>query len=146
MYTPELESGDCPFCIIVLLYGGASGQIFYHYSRKCDLRYILRNAWHLVLAHRLTVLTHWGRVTHICVSKLTIIGSDNGLAPGGRQAINWTNAGIMLIRPLGTNFNWMLIEILSLKVSSAKWRPFCLGLNVLRRILWEQHIWKQPPS
>ena len=31
-------------------------------------------------------LTHWGRVTHICVSKLTIIGSDNGLSPGRRQA------------------------------------------------------------
>ena len=27
-------------------------------------------------------LTHWGRVTHICVSKPTIIGSDNGLSPG----------------------------------------------------------------
>ena len=25
---------------------------------------------------------HWGRVTHICVNKLTIIGSDNGLSPG----------------------------------------------------------------
>ena len=32
-------------------------------------------------------LTHWGRVTHICVSKLTIIGSDNGLSPDRRQAI-----------------------------------------------------------
>ena len=30
---------------------------------------------------------HWGRVTHICVSNLTIIGSDNGLSPGRRQAI-----------------------------------------------------------
>ena len=85
-------------------------------------------------------LTHWGRVTHICVSKLTIIGSDNGLSPGRRQAIIWTNAGILLIRPLGTNFNEMLIEIVTflfikmrLKMSSAKWRPFCLGLNVLRR-------------
>ena len=29
-------------------------------------------------------LTHWGRVTYICVSKLTIIGSDNGLSPGVR--------------------------------------------------------------
>ena len=37
-------------------------------------------------------LTHWGRVTHICVSKLTIIGSDNGLSPDRRQAIIWTNA------------------------------------------------------
>ena len=48
-------------------------------------------------------LTHWGRVTHICVSKLTIIGSDNGLSPGRRQAIVWTNDGILLIRTLGTN-------------------------------------------
>ena len=42
-------------------------------------------------------LTHWGRVTHICVSKLTSIGSDNGLPPGRRQAIIWTNARILLI-------------------------------------------------
>ena len=54
-------------------------------------------------------LTHWGRVTHICVSKLTIIGSDNGLAPGRRQAIILTNAGIILIEPLGTNFSEILI-------------------------------------
>ena len=32
-------------------------------------------------------LTQWGRVTHKCVSKITIIGSDNGLSPGWRQAI-----------------------------------------------------------
>ena len=48
-------------------------------------------------------LTHWGRATHICVGKLTIIGSDNDLSPGRRQAIIWTNAGILLIEPLGTN-------------------------------------------
>ena len=83
-------------------------------------------------------LTHWGRVTHICVSKLTIIGSDNGLSPDRRQAIIWTNAGILLIGPLGTNFSETLIEILKfsfnemrMKVSSAKRLPFCLGLNVL---------------
>ena len=83
-------------------------------------------------------LTHWGRVTHICVGNLTIIGSDNGLSPGRRQAITWTNVGILLIGPLGTNFSEMLIEIhtfsfkkIHLKMSSGKWRPFCLGLNVL---------------
>ena len=32
-------------------------------------------------------LTHWGRMTHICVSKLNTIGSDNGLSPDRRQAI-----------------------------------------------------------
>ena len=84
-------------------------------------------------------LTHWGRVTHICVSKLTIIGSDNGLSPGRRQAIIWTNDGILFVGDLGTNFSEILIKIQTfsfkkkrlLKVSSAKWRPFHLGLNVL---------------
>ena len=38
-------------------------------------------------------LTHWGRVPHICVGNLTIIGSYNGLAPTWCQAIIWTNAG-----------------------------------------------------
>ena len=82
-------------------------------------------------------LTHCGRVTHICVSKLTIIGSDNGLSPDRRQALIWTNAGILLVGPLGTNFSEILIKILilsfkklRLKVSSAKRWPFCLGLNV----------------
>ena len=56
-------------------------------------------------------LTHWGRVMHICVSKLTIIGSDNGLSPGRHQAIIWTNAGILLIGPLGTNFSEILVGI-----------------------------------
>ena len=44
-------------------------------------------------------------MTHICISKLTIIGSDNGLAPGRRQAFIWTNAGILLIGPLAPKFN-----------------------------------------
>ena len=85
------------------------------------------------------LLTHWGRVTYICVGKLIIIGSDNGLSPVRRQAIIWTNAGILLIGPLGTNFSEILSRIHSfsfkkmhLKMSSAKWRVFCLGLNVLR--------------
>ena len=77
-------------------------------------------------------------MTHICVGNLTIIGSDNGLSPGRRQAITWTNVGILLIGPLGTNFSEMLIKIhtfslkeINLKMSSGNWRPFCLGLNVL---------------
>ena len=86
-------------------------------------------------------LTHWGRVTHICVSKLTIIGSDNGLSPGRRQAIIWTNAGILLIRTLGTNFSEIPGKIHSfsfkkkhLKMSSAKRRLFSLGLNELTHL------------
>ena len=33
-----------------------------------------------------------GRMTEICVGKLTIPGSDNGLSHGRRQAINWTKS------------------------------------------------------
>ena len=102
-----------------------------------DSKYLKSNENHT------SVLTHWGRVTHICVGNLTIIGSDNGLAPGRRQAIIWTNAGILSIGHLGTNFSEILIEIYTfpfkkkhLKWSSGKWRPFCLGLNVL---IWRNH-------
>ena len=48
----------------------------------------------------------------MCVSKLTIIGPDNDLSPDRRQAIIWTNAGILLIGPLATNLSEILIEIL----------------------------------
>ena len=71
-------------------------------------------------------------------SRWTIIGSDNGLSPGRRQAIIWSNAELLLNGPLGTNFSEFLIKILTfslkkmrLKVSSVKWHPFCLSLNVL---------------
>ena len=72
---------------------------------------------------------------------LTIIGSDNGLSHGRRQAIIWTNAELLLNRTFGTNFSEILIEILTsqfkkmhLKVSSAKWGPFCLDHSVLMRL------------
>ena len=129
--------------------------------KKCNIVFTyLEMGWHI--SHNMLndaasyliypteyALTHWGRVTHICVNKLTIIGSDNGLSPDRRQAIIWTNAGILLIGPLGTKktFSEILQEILTfsfkkmrLKVSSAKRRPFCLGLNVLSNIKLRQRL------
>ena len=87
------------------------------------------------------LLNHWGWVTHICISTLIIIGSDNGLSPIRRQAIISTNAGLLLIRPLETNFSEILIEIHTFSFKKihmemfAKWQPFCLGLNVLIELL-----------
>ena len=76
------------------------------------------------------ILTYWGRVTHICIGKLTIIGSDNGLSPGWHQAIMWTSDGILLIELLGTNFSEIVIEIFTFpfkkmhfKMSSGKLQP-----------------------
>ena len=78
-------------------------------------------------------------MTHICVSKLTIIGSDNGLPPGRRQAIMRRSAGVLLIRPLATNFNEILFEIqtfllnkIRLKMSPVKCCLIRLGLKVLK--------------
>ena len=54
--------------------------------------------------------THWGRPWHIFVCNLTTIDSADGLSPGRRQVIIWTNTGISLIGPLGTNFSEIVIE------------------------------------
>ena len=59
--------------------------------------------------------------------------------PIWHRAIIWTDAGILLIGPLGTNFNEVLIKIQNfsfmkkhLKMLSVKWRPFCSGEDELR--------------
>ena len=109
-------------------------SINWNRTKTTCLQFIQRALYGDSLQYLLTVLTHCGRVTHICVSKLTIIDSDNGLSPGRRQAIIWTNDVVLLIEPLGTKFSEILIGIqtfslkrMHLKMSSAKWRPFCLG-------------------
>ena len=103
----------------------------------CTCWWILLTTWFMIL-YIIFFLTHWGRVTHICIGKLTMIGSDNCLSPGRRQAVIWTHAGILLIRTLGTNFSETLSKIHSfsckkmhLKMSSANGRLFTLGLNEL---------------
>ena len=77
-------------------------------------------------------------LTKMWVFPTTIIASDNGLSPAQRQTIIWTNAGILVIGPLGINFSKILIAIqtfsfkkMHLKISCAKKRLFRLGLNVL---------------
>ena len=106
-------------------------------------------AWQLLIVKRAPVIriwviitntqfwvwisTHWGRVTHLCVGDIAIIGSDNSWSPIRRQAILKTNAGILLIVPQGTNFSDILNEIhtfsfikMHLNGSSATWRCHAL--------------------
>ena len=121
------------------------------FSKYCS-QHNIKQKWTVVSFRYIArFLTYWGRMTHICVGKLTIIGSDNGLSPERRQAIIRTNAVILLIRPLGTNFSEILIEIqtfsfkkMHLKISSAKGRPFCLGLNVLIHWFLMMPKWHPP--
>ena len=133
-----MSSAKCrPFCLglnVLMLMSHPCVEKFH----KENLYLCLVSCSYCHFSLLLAGLTHWGRVTHICVSKIISIGSDNGLSPGRHQAIIWTSAGKLSIRPLGTNFSEVWFEILTcsfkkmrLKVSSAKRRPCCLGLNVL---------------
>ena len=103
-------------------------------------------------------------MTQICVSKLTIIGPDNGLPPGRRQAIICTNVGILLTGTLKTKFNEIFIKIhifsfkkihskfrlengshfvsasmCSLVEAEAKWTSFCRW-NFQMRFLYENYF------
>ena len=77
-------------------------------------------------------------MTHICVGKLTIIGSDNGLSPGRRKAIMRTNAWMLLIGPLGINFSEILVRHFRSQKCTWKCRLlysviYCFGLKELTR-------------
>ena len=122
------------------------------FHRKCSRYISLIWFWNLLIYDYSGITHHWhlrsqikrhkydfvsmitSGLMHKYVSKLTIIGSDDGLLPGRHQAIIWTNAGIFLIGPLATKFIEFFIEIqtfsfkkMHLNVSSAKWRSFCFG-------------------
>ena len=75
-------------------YVGAKWKYDINFDKKKILKHFLHgNVFenHMQnVGYFIQALTHWGRVMHICISKLTIIGSDNGLSPRRRQAIIWT--------------------------------------------------------
>ena len=82
-----------------------------------------------MVSFAIIVLTHRGHVTHVSVNQ-TIFGSDNGSVPS-----HYLNQ-CLLIGPLITNFSEIVIKIhhfslkkIHMKMSSAKWRPYCHGLT-----------------
>ena len=85
-----------------------------------------------------------GLLTHLCCLYALVnwvsIDSGNGLLPFWQQAITWTNAGLLSIGPLGTNFSEILSEIQKfwftkkhLKMSSMKKQPFFPVEDVLKK-------------
>ena len=83
-------------------------------------------------------LINWGQVKLICVIKLTIIVSDNGLSLGRCRSVIHTNDGLLSNGTMATIFSGILSEIyifsfkqINLKMSFAKWRQFGLDLNEL---------------
>ena len=94
-------------------------------------------------------LTHWGRVTHICVGKLTIIGSDNGLAPTRNQCwdiVNWNlrnklqwnlkrNSYIFIQENAFENVVWRMAAILSRPQCVNSLKPGLVFYLWLRKVL-----------
>ena len=85
-------------------------------------------------------LIHWGRVTHICICKLTIIGIDDSLSHGWCQAIIWTLnqcwniVNWTLRNKLQWNFNcnWSIfIDENTFQNIICESCPFNLGFNML---------------
>ena len=75
------------------------------------------------VSHR---LAHRGRLTHIRVSKLAIIGSDNGLAPRLSQAMAWRRGRQAIIwymaeRRIYASVNYpSLVQIMACRLDGAK--------------------------
>ena len=79
-------------------------------------------------------------------AKHIIIASDNGLSPDQRQTTIRTNVAILSITHPGTDFSEFLFNVrkfpfmeMHLKMLSAKWRPFWLGLNALSMSVHHYH-------
>ena len=90
---------------------------------------------------------HMARLTHFALVSVNwvSIGSDSGLLPDRHQAFIWSNARILLIRPLGANFSESRFKIqnfsfmkMHLKMLSAKPRPFCPGGDALTKELLQE--------
>ena len=77
-------------------------------------------------------------MTHIYLSKLSSIGSYNGLSPGRHQTIIWTNINIVnwaqknKFKKIFIVIYTFLFKKIQFKMSG-KLRPSRLGLSVLRR-------------
>ena len=110
-------------------------------SQKASNAEIFSISWcHLVSSGSIcTWETHWGRVTHICDSKLTIIGSDKGLASGRRQAIIRSNAGMLLNGHIGTNFSEIVIEIPTFAFKKTYFKmPSAKGGHFISASMWSK--------
>ena len=88
------------------------------------------------IPYKLTIktLNHWGWVMHICVSKLTIIGSDSGVSPGHYLKQCWNVANWTLRNKLQSSLvpnSYIFIQENTHDKSSGKWRKFCFSLNML---------------
>ena len=69
-----------------------------------------------------TIVIHLPLVPRCASVNWVSIGLDNGLLPVRRQAITWTNAHLLSIRPSGTNFSEIWIKIQNFHSRKSSWK------------------------
>ena len=77
---------------------------------------------------------------HICIRKVTIIGSANGLSPGWHQTIIRTNSRILLIGPLGTNLSETLNRNLNIFFQENTFENIIWKMVALLSSSWPQCV------
>ena len=87
-------------------------------------------------------------MTHLCVSKLTSIASNNGLSPGRQQAIIWNNAGNFVNWTLRNKLQWNFnrnshifieentFENVVCEMSVILSRPQCVNVSISLVLFW----------
>ena len=130
------------------------GLVILPHTQMCIIRNLYNVNWLLSARKDNLLLTHWGRVEHICISNLAITGSDNGLSPGRRQAITRTNAGLGNKLQWNLNRNWYIFiqenafESVLCETAAILSRPQCVKRYVMKFDCFLQHMstscWSHP--
>ena len=89
----------------------------------------------------------WALWSNFASVNCVITDCNDGLMSVWHQAITSTNAYLLMIKLVGTKFSEitiknrkLFIENMESKMSSAKYQPFCSGLDVLAHWGWVTHI------
>ena len=97
---------------------------------------------HMFIHHMKCPLTHLPLCRIYASVNRVSIGLDNGLSPIRRQAINWTNAGLLSIEALGTNLTEIWIEIVTFSFKKMRFKMSIAKMAaIFSRGTWvNQHI------
>ena len=95
------------------------------------------------LRSMLIFVTHWGHLTHICIGDSTIIVSDNGLSPNRRQAIFWTEMGILMkFQAKFKNLHsWDIFQKVLWQKATNLYRSQCIVISIRPMFIHTEDTW-----
>ena len=109
---PEVELGlRCLWSFVVMLLSSNMSVSIYENTMCRSKNISLTSRWKMqIYSNLIEIAARAAQSVYLGYQRNSLRPND-GLSPIRRQAIIWTNAGILLIWPLGTNFSEIFIEI-----------------------------------